>query len=417
MPLKRAKIFIIIVFLFLAFFFSNDFGLIDIEKTAIITAVAVDYGEDSKYQITAQIAVPEASDVSSENAKAHVIGKGATVGSAIKNVGDISGWFPNLSFCNLIILGKPLAEDNVMTVLDYFTKTLRIQDSAIVVLADGKAGDLITKSTPLDNISSFALQKILLKNPGHDKDTATVDIKTFCSGYYSDSHSSFMPLIKLEESKTNSQDGAQSGGNSGQGGNSGGLGALGDSSSGSAGSDSGLDGKGKTIFNGKTTALFKNGKMVGELLGDETFIFNMLSKKVTASTLEITDVSWMGEKKNFLITLQRVNPKIKIDIVENQPTVKISLEVFCKISDQNTETSDFAYTENIPLPLPVQTRATEQITAGIDAYIKTLINTDCDMLNLKLKLYRYHYDRYSSFKDNLLSVMNYTSSVTVHGQK
>lgn len=411
MQFRRAKFFIIAIVLFLTFFFTNDFGLIDIEKTAIITAVAIDYGENTKYEVTAQVAVPEASNVSSENAKTHMTGMGETVGSAIKNVGDISGWFPNLSFCNLIILSKSIAEDNVMTVLDYFTKTLRIQDSALVVLAEDKASDIITESTPLDNISSFALQKILLKNTGHDKDTATVDIKTFCVGYYSENHSSFMPLIKASTSKQESTE------NSSNGSSQSGLGALGSPSTGSAGSDSGLDGQGKTLFDAKSTALFKDGKMVGELNENQTFVYNMLSKKVSSSTFEVTDVSWGGEKKNFLLTLHRVSPKIRLDVKENQVKVNIDLEVYCKISDQNTNSSDFAYTENIPLPLPVQNKATEQIKSQLDGLIETLRKTDCDMLNLKLKLYRYHYDRYSSFKDNLLTVMDYSSSVYVHGQK
>ena len=106
MNTRKAKLLMILVLVIFVFFFSNDFGLIDVEKTSIITAIAVDIDDNKEYIVTAQIAVPEATDTNSENLKAQLSGKGATVGKAIKDLGDLSGWFPKLAFCNLIILGN-----------------------------------------------------------------------------------------------------------------------------------------------------------------------------------------------------------------------------------------------------------------------------------------------------------------------
>ena len=92
--------------------------------------------------VTAQIAVPEATDTNSENLKAQIIGKGSTVGGAIKNLGDFSGWFPKLAFCNLILIGNDLSQSQAINVLDYFAKTLRVQDSALVAIAENKAYEL-----------------------------------------------------------------------------------------------------------------------------------------------------------------------------------------------------------------------------------------------------------------------------------
>ena len=154
----KPKIALFLLFLISILFFSNDFGLIDIEKTAIITAIAIDKAEDGDYLVTCQIAVPEATGAVSENQKAQMSGKGSTVGGAIKTMGSLSGWFPQTIFCNLIIVGNDLIDQDVIGVLDYFSKTMRVQDSAQVVLAEKKAKDLLSVSTPLDNISSFAIQ-------------------------------------------------------------------------------------------------------------------------------------------------------------------------------------------------------------------------------------------------------------------
>ena len=66
------KLLLLTMFLIATLFFSNDFGLIDIEKTAIVTAVAIDLAEDGEYQVTCQIAVPAASNALSENQKAQI---------------------------------------------------------------------------------------------------------------------------------------------------------------------------------------------------------------------------------------------------------------------------------------------------------------------------------------------------------
>ncbi len=55
------KLFVLLAAIVLIAFFSNDFGLVDIQKTAVILAVGLDK-EDENYTVTAQIAVPKGSD-------------------------------------------------------------------------------------------------------------------------------------------------------------------------------------------------------------------------------------------------------------------------------------------------------------------------------------------------------------------
>ena len=55
------KISLILAGAVVVLFFSNDFGLIDVEKTAIITAIGVDLAESGNFELTVQIAVPQVS--------------------------------------------------------------------------------------------------------------------------------------------------------------------------------------------------------------------------------------------------------------------------------------------------------------------------------------------------------------------
>ena len=400
----KAKIIMILVFITFLFFFSNDFGLIDVEKTSIITAIAIDKSNE-EFTVTAQIAVPEATDTNSENLKAQLSGKGSTVGAALKDLGDVSGWFPKLAFCNLILLGNSLTQTNVIEALDYFAKTLRVQDSALVALAENSAKDLLSVTTPLDNISAFALQKVMFKTQGFDRDVASTDIKSFCAGHYSLSGSAFMPLIKTVSSGDNTSDESSSS----------------SSAKGGAGSESSSGGSGgkssDKLFDARTTALFKDGFKVGELDPELTLMFNALTENFAGTTLPVDGVTEPnGKSGNYLLTVMSSTPKISLSVGEDL-TINISLKLYCKISDHASEGSKEALSQNTPLPKPLKEKAQQMLTDRLNDLVEVEKQTGCDFLKIKEKLYRYHHKQYSKFKDNYLSVLKTKISVTVEGQK
>ncbi len=420
--LLKPKILLLAVFILFNLFFSNSYGVVDIEKMAIITAIGIDM-EEGDYSITAQIAVPEEDSSSTEKRKTHLEGKGVTVGDAIKSISDISGWYPQLVFCNLIVVGKDFQDKNVLTVLDFFAKTLRVQDSALVVFTqDTTARELISESSPMDNISSFAIQKILHKKEGFNKDVAEINIKDFCAGYYSRTSSSYMPIIKTIKQDNSSNSGGGSGGETNNPNNAGSSGSSG-SSSGSSGSSSGSSGKtpesgGNSLFDAKNTALFKNGRLVGTLNENETAMFKLLSENIVESTITVEGVSeGVYEKCNYLVTVVNNDKKLKLDADENGVTLNLKVNIFCKISDQNSEKSQTVASKNTPLPDAVKWALEEKVYSDVYSLLQKIKNTDCDLLNLDHLLFRNHYENYPKHKDGLLEKMNINLKINVSGQK
>ncbi len=408
MRLKRAKFLLISVAILLTFFLSNDFELINVEKTSIITAIAVDKKEED-YLLTAQVAVPEATDTNTENQKAQLSGKGKTIGEALKDLGNTSGWFPKLAFCNLIILGNDIANENVIKVLDYFAKTLRLQDSALVILSEKSAKELLSLSTPLDNISSFAIQKILLKTIGFDADVAHNDIKTFCTGYYSLSSSSYLPIIKVISADNGSGNKGESADNS-------------SSSSSSSSSSQGDKSKGSNsdsnnLFDAKSTALFKNGKKVGELNQELTYTLNAFNASLVGTSLSISDVPLDDKLVNYFITVFRENHSFKVNATNQAVNLTFDLSLYCKVTDVDSPNSDDALSLNLPLPKPLVEKTEKMLTENIQELVKKSIETECDFLKIKEKLYRYNYSKYSLFKDNFLSKLNVKINVDVKGPR
>ncbi len=432
--LKVKIVLVLVAAVFLVFFF-DDYNIIDVEKTAIVTAVAIDMenggahgdvfdsdGESEqestaeRYIVTAQIAVPEATDTNSESTRTELSGSGGTIGAAIKAIGDSSGWYPHLSFCNLIILGGSMAETNVIKVLDYFAKTLRLQDSAMVVLSKDTAKELLEINTPLDKISSFAIQKMLLKTKGFDSDVAATDVKDFCLHYYDVGSSSFMPVIGVQDVSKGTMKNSNGSLSTAEQGATGGTETGGSSIGSSGGADSAS--QSEKVFKAYATALFKEGKKVGELTPEQTLAFNAIRQNVTGTTVELDGVKIGFEKpKNFLLTIIKNGRSFKVTADENGVTVNIGLNLYCKISDASTETSDSSFSKNVPLPPEVIRAAEEEFTTAIKELIETEKNTECDFLRIKRELFRKNYKYFARFKDSYLAHINENVTVTVTGQK
>lgn len=385
-----------IAFCFLILLFlSNDFGIIDVEKTAIVTAVAIDKdGED--YLVSLQISVPEATDSNTENQKALLLGTGKTIGGAIKDIGNVSGWFPKLSFCNLIILGNEFKNENVIETLDYFAKTLRIQDSAVVCLAENTAKEALDTASPLDNISSFAIQKILLKDAGLDRDIMVSDIRKFAVGYYSRSASAFMPVVK-----TIKLDGGNN--SSGSGGDS------------KSQTDSQFSNKGQYLYDLTETALFYEGKQTGVLTTPLTFTLKMLTSSVKESLLHLENAD--NDGADYSLTILRNSPKIKLDFNNNECNVYVSLDIYCKVSDVKKANTKSTYASNLKLSPIVKDTAQKLLTERIKELFNVAKTSNCDILGIKDILYKFHNAKYCEYKDKILYDHNLNIKVNVSAQK
>lgn len=128
---NTVRYYLAIAALLIFFFFSNDFGLIDIQKTAIIMAVGIDR-EDNTFIVTTQIAVPEASSQGEQAQAVQIESRGDTVADALSQINVKTGWYPKLVFCNLIIIGQEAAKRNVFDALDFFLRDEYMSDGCLV---------------------------------------------------------------------------------------------------------------------------------------------------------------------------------------------------------------------------------------------------------------------------------------------
>lgn len=393
MVYRRAKIFaLLLIFLFLNYL-TQDFNLINIEKTAIIVTIGVDKSQQG-YTVTAQIAVPEGPNKQSTNDESVISADGKTIYEAISIIGEQTGWYPRLSFCNLIVIGENVLEDNVMDVIDFFIKSYKVEDSSVLCAYQGKAKDLLLSSSPLDNISGLSLSKIFVRDSNGASRVLTTSIKDFTIGYYSKSHASYMPLVKTiptSESGTGGKTAEASTSiepNSGSG-----------SSSSSGGNEQKL-----VVYDANSTVLFNKGYKVGELTGDESLSYSLLYKGVKEAHLNIVATDNDGNTGNVSVNILRSSNKVELIYEDDTPILYCYLKVWARIIDTNFSESIETIKELGKLNENMIFKVEEKIKSNIESVFNKSKSSECDIFKTKTNLYRYHFAKYD--KDNLVVLKN-----------
>ena len=399
---NTVRYYLLICLLLIFFFFSNDFGLTDVQKTAIVMAVGIDREEDT-FILTSQIAIPQSSKQSKASETVQLVSRGKTIGEAFEEINAKTGWYPKLVFCNLILLGEKTAEQNVFDALDYFLRDEYLSDNCFVATCDGLAKDILDTSALVDPSSSTAIQKVL---SDHAERVGTVmpnNLKDFSIGYFSDSRSSFLPIVKKEPQKVQVE-GSESGGSSGQNGGS---------ESGSQGSTGGQSAEkqaDKPVYSAGETALFVNGKRVETLKKEETFALSAVLNE-----LRLASYSVERENKTCSLTVKQNSPKTRLDAHgENTLTLKIELTMTAGILDFSKSQDLKSLGDAGDVPKEYFTLAEKKLAGEIQTVYEKCRAVNCDVFGVRERLIKYKKRAFHKQQD--LAFQNTRADVSVRFQ-
>lgn len=352
-------------------FFSNDFGLVDIQKTAVILAAGIDKSGEG-YELTAQISVPKGGEKTGGTASVELSGKGETVADCLMMMYADSGWIPKFDFCSLVLLGEEAAREGAMPALNYFLHNEYMSDNCAVAVAEGNAGEMLKKTSAIDDTPSLAIHKLF--SGAAEKTGAAVKntLREFAVGTLGVSRSSFMPFIRTlpHESGTGSSEGlGGKGGAEGSGGEGGAEGPGGEEDA-------------PVLFRAEETALFREGKLTGLLSAEETLAFNLVRGKVKAGILTVEGEG--GEPVS--LSIKRGGGSAKLGN-EDVPRAKLSVRLKVLVSDR-TEEDFMAGSETNVATDEDERRAEELIASYIASLWETSKGSGCDLFLLARELYR-----------------------------
>ena len=385
-------------------FFSNDFGLVDIQKTAVILAAGIDKSGEG-YELTAQISVPKGGETTGGTASVELSGKGETVADCLMMMYADSGWIPKFDFCSLVLLGEEAAREGAMPALNYFLHNEYMSDNCAVAVAEGSAGEMLKKTSAIDDTPSLAIHKLF--SGAAEKTGAAVKntLRVFAVDTLGVSKSSFMPFIRSlpRESGESGAGGAGSSEGSGGAEGSGGKGGA----SGSEGS--GGEGDAPVLFRAEETALFREGKLTGLLSAEETLAFNLVRGKVKAGILTVKGED--GEPVS--LSIKRGGGSAKLG-EEDELRAKLSVRLKVLVSDR-TEEDFMAGTETNVATDEDERRAEELISSHIASLWGKCQISGCDLLLLARELYRKDPKAYEANVGLIPSGMEADIEVSVKG--
>lgn len=378
------KLYLILLGLILFSFFSNDFGLVDIQKTAVILAAAIDKSEDG-FSVTAQIAVPKGGDRSTGGTSSvDIEAEGVTVSDCVTQIFSKTGWVPKLVFCNLLLLGEEAAKDDVISEFNYFLRNDYMNDSCFLAVCEGKAKELLSSKSALDDTSSFAIVKLFSDAAEKSGKVMPNTLKNFAVGYYGVSKSSYMPFVRAS-----AQEGAAHGQSS----------SPTASSSGSGGSDSSSADEEEKIYIAEETAIFSEGRMVALLPPEQTLAFSLLKGHMESGTFTAKD----GEKP-VTLSVRQNKGQVSLDM-KNAPKAELSVSVMVRLCCRGTTAPVEDISSDEVKPEILET-AKEFLEEHINALWNTVKESGCDLFNLKRSLYRSSVKKYAEWKDFLLTTVS-----------
>ncbi len=367
------KLYLILAAIVLLSFFSNDFGLVDIQKTAIILAAGIDKTGET-FTLTAQIAVPKGSDrTTGGTSSVEIETEGETVSDCVSLLFAETGWVPKLVFCNLIVLGEEAVHEDVIAYLNYFLRNDYMPDSCLLAVCEGKAGKLISSASAIDDASSLAIEKLFSDAAEKSGRVMICTMKDFAIGYYGVSKSGYLPFLRMKEQSENESAGAES-----------------NSSNGSEPRET----EPQMIYCAEETALFYEGKMVGLLSPEETLAFALVEGNVFNGTINAKD----GEVP-VTLTVVKDKGNCKLDFENGSPVCTLSVKATLRLCCRGVTAAigDIATDRITP---EIQQSAEEVLNNSVRSLWEKAQNCGSDVFFLKRKLYRSSLKKYGEWKEN-----------------
>ncbi|MBQ3019005.1 MAG: hypothetical protein IJD77_00245 [Clostridia bacterium] len=422
---NTVRYYIVIIALLVFLFFSNDFGLLDVQKTAIITAAGIDR-EGDEFIVTSQLAIPQSSSQGKQTQSVQIVSRGKTIADAFDQINAKTGWYPKLVFCNLIVLGKETTAYNVFDALDFFLLDEYLSDDCLVATCDGLAKDILNTQALVDPSSSVAISKVLSAHAMRVGSTLPVSLREFASGYFSDSSAGYLPILKTEpqqeeinqkdETSQNPDSDSSQNGKNGSSGESSGQNTSSEqgNSSSSQSSESTQNGKStpkqenKPVFSASETALFVKGKRVGKLNASESFAFSAVKNE-----LRLAPYSVEKGENTCALNIKNNAAKVRLKVgKDGHAQLQIKLSLTAGLLDYSKALPLEESADMGDVPSGVFAAAEKKLAGDVLSTYEKCRSCGCDLFGARELLIKYKSRNFHRFANTLLE--NSAATVNVH---
>lgn len=163
----------------------------DLYHRLFIKGIAVDKAKDS-FEVTVRVENFKTKEEETLSAK------GESIYDAVTNLSLITGKNQMYSHSFYVIYGKELAKNDIRSAMDFFIRYYRSHPSIKILIADGKASDIITAKKNDKLISSEEIRKFEKSEYNCGK-TVSVTLREFVAQSENISKTTLAPVISKDE--------------------------------------------------------------------------------------------------------------------------------------------------------------------------------------------------------------------------
>ena len=283
-------------------------------------------------------------------------------------------------------------EKNAFESLDFFLRNEYMSDDCNLCCTEGSAGELLSGSSAVEQISSLAIGKILSEHSAKLGLVAASNLRDFATHYFSCCGCGYMPIVsqrpltekddKEQADRQKEQSGSgKKQGDEGQGGNPGGE----------------AGGKEQT-FTATDTALFSDGIYKGKLTAEETFAFQCIRNDLRLAAF---DAEHGGVTYTLLIKKSKASVKFSVDDYA-VPRLKISVTVKAGLQDLSSSQTIAEIAAPDKTKEAVLKAAGEKFAKAVRSAFEKSRALNCDIFDVKNRLHKYESAYFSAYKDSVL---------------
>ncbi|MFZ5942768.1 MAG: Ger(x)C family spore germination protein [Bacillota bacterium] len=168
MPIGKAVRSLFAMLFLITIILSGCWDRQEINQIGFAVGLGIDKdGED--YVVTTQLALPsmlEGGGGGEEPPVWVVGGKGRTIFEAIRDVNTRSARRPFWGHLNVIVIGEDVAKDGLIPVIDLLSRGRELRRSNYIVIAEGKARDILQAAPKLESINAIFISQLIENRTG-----------------------------------------------------------------------------------------------------------------------------------------------------------------------------------------------------------------------------------------------------------
>lgn len=315
----------------------------EIEDVGFVVALGLDKGESKQVAITVQVAIPRNISVAAGAGGGGGGGggdrpvvlvqrsEGDTVSEALREMEQSINRRLSFVHANVVLFGRELAEADITPHLGLLTRFRQFRRGAMVLMADGTAEEILSKRPIMEANPATFLEDLTRRAWERTARAPRIDLHRFLMGVESYAQESVMPIVHPITAGP------------------------------------GLNAKTleKEYLSG--TAIFQNGRLVGELGPDETEMFLILKREARAFLETIPLPGVEGKKVAVELTIERAN--IDMQITGGRPSFRITVITEGDLRESQAPAPGMVTPEGLQ---DLEARLSRQLTGRAAALIKKL---------------------------------------------